>query len=186
MSRRRHPHWPSISNAFLKWLNAQPQDVRDEIVASKRRGRVRLRFPRFRSLTGRVWRHFLAVYADDDQGENYDRLFDADCLPIRVEETERFVCGICDSGERKEFEGREALWQDHLFEPFGEWVFRKLKPAFGVEYHRMGGVTWARLRLPNSPETFDEDDLRIDNGGVGHLRYFKNAPQLPEKGLRKR
>lgn len=53
-------------------------------------------------------------------GENYDRIFDADYLPIRHEGTETFECGFCE-GERAVFKDREALFKDHLFEPFGDW-----------------------------------------------------------------
>ena len=135
---------------------------------------MNIRFPRYSSLRGRIWNHCLAVYADDDRGENYDRIFDADCLPIHLEGSETFECGFCE-GERAVFEDREALFKDHLFEPFGEWVCQKLRHATGVEYQRIGGVTWARLRTPESSDTFEEDDLRIDDGGVEHLRFYRRA-----------
>ena len=171
--------WRSLSNAFMAWLVQQNADVRAEIVATRRRHRVHIRFPRYPSLRGRVWNHCLAVYADDDRGENYDRIFDADCLPIHLEGSETFECGFCE-GERAVFEDREALFKDHLFEPFGEWVCQKLRHATGVEYQRIGGVTWARLRTPESSDTFEEDDLRIDDGGVEHLRFYRRAA-LPRR-----
>ena len=164
----RHRHWPSLSTAFMTWLKAQPSDIRDEVVATKRQGRVCLRFPRFTALKGRVWNHCLAVYADEIS--DACRLFDLDCLPILWESEETFVCGFCEE-EARGFDSREALFEDHLFEPFGAWITHKLKHAQGIDRKRIGRWRFVGLRMPATWD--DAEDGGIDDGGVEHLRLYR-------------
>jgi hypothetical protein len=50
------------------------------------------------------------------------------------------------------FPSREALWTDHLFEPFLKWVNEKLAPARWLGIFRMSdeGATWAELMREES------------------------------------
>jgi hypothetical protein len=47
------------------------------------------------------------------------------------------------------FSNIEALWHDHLFEPFLRWVGEELVPADRIGLYRGKGVTWATLLRPN-------------------------------------
>ena len=62
-----------------------------------------------------------------------------------------YVCAHCRPEAQKLYPSREALWRDHLFEPFLEWVNEKLAKStaiglFGERDH----MTWARL-IPVDP-----------------------------------
>ena len=168
--------WRSLANAFAIWLDAQPPALRGEIIARKRRGRVVLRFRRFPALRGRVWHHCLAVYASRDK-DAY-RLLDLDCLPVSWD-AGVIICGFCE-GEAKEFGSREALWADHLFNPFGAWVERKLMHAYAVEQKRLGRWRYARLLMPAG---WDEgEDAMLEPGGVDHLRFYRRGLAMNDKG----
>jgi hypothetical protein len=54
------------------------------------------------------------------QGTYWDTILDLDALPKRV--PGGYVCGFCTAEHRRVFPSLEALWCDHFFEPFLEWV----------------------------------------------------------------
>ena len=179
--RARHlcyPRWRSLGNAFMSWLAGQDQVIQSEIVATKRRGRVRLAFTRFPTLSGWVERNCLAVYAADNEGEY--QILDFDCLPIRIADPQTFICGFCE-GEKRAFDGREALWRDHLFEPFGVWVRTELHPR---NEHRVSSgwrPNWGRLRPPSSRHPCLDDGMIKYDEAVDHMRVYRLArkPRRP-------
>ena len=66
-----------------------------------------------------------------------------------------YRCTLCENATQT-WTSREALWQDHLFEPLLDWVNETLAPAttlrlFGT---RDEGCTWAEL---GSQEILDSD-----------------------------
>jgi hypothetical protein len=61
------------------------------------------------------------------QGACWDFLLDMDTEPRRV--PGGYVCDLCPSEPRPVFPNRPALWTDHLFEPFLEWVNESLAKA---------------------------------------------------------
>jgi hypothetical protein len=80
-------------------------------------------------------------------------------LPQRGENG--YVCGHCEAEARKTFPNLEALWRDHLFEPFLEWVNKKLATAEAVGFYGSLSSGWTHAELlPNydprraSPEVF--------------------------------
>ncbi len=70
-------------------------------------------------LSGWINTYEITVAAEWD-GAAWDLIFDVDASPVRV--SDGFVCRICCSDKRVVFPSREALWADHLFEPFIDWV----------------------------------------------------------------
>ncbi len=59
-----------------------------------------------------------------------------------------FLCMLCEPDAHRVFPTMEALWRDHLFDPFEEWVNTKLAPARAVALFRLDGshgTTWVRL-----------------------------------------
>jgi hypothetical protein len=72
---------------------------------------------------------------------------------------------------RRVFADRPALWADHLFEAFLEWVNDNLAKAERLELHGDPGfATWARL-LPK-----DDSTERLQGGG-----YMLNFSALTDK-----
>ncbi len=58
------------------------------------------------------------------QGVWWDALVFFECCPEAV--ADGYICHICDSEDRKTYSSREALWIEHDFELFLEWVNTKL------------------------------------------------------------
>ncbi len=61
-----------------------------------------------------------------------------------------YQCKHCVHEDGKQvmmFPSREALWKDHLFEPFLQWVNEVLAPARWLQLSSIGeyGSTWAQL-----------------------------------------
>jgi hypothetical protein len=77
----------------------------------------------------------------DDQG--WDELISLDAYPKRV--PGGYICTECDPATRPTFPSREALWEDHLFEPFLAWVNERLAPAQALHLYGSGGMTSAKL-----------------------------------------
>lgn len=53
------------------------------------------------------------------------------CCPKRAPGC--FVCGLCQACQRALVQTRQALWADHLFEPFLCWVNDTLAPSRWLE-----------------------------------------------------
>lgn len=64
------------------------------------------------------------------QDRQWDAILDLDAYICQV--SDGFKCTLCihdDGDAARLFPAREALWQDHLFEPFLKWVNEKLSHA---------------------------------------------------------
>jgi hypothetical protein len=81
----------------------------------------------------------------DWEGANWDLILNLDCEPVRS--PDGYVCDLCPPEDRKVFPSREALWRDHLFEPFLEWINEKLAQAdvIGLYGSAGEGMTCAAL-----------------------------------------
>jgi len=89
----------------------------------------------------------------DWEGSNWDLILNLDCEPVR--QADGYVCDLCAPKDQKVFPSCEALWRDHLFEPFLEWINDKLAQSDVIGLYRSGGMTRAAL-LRSS--TMPEDD----------------------------
>jgi hypothetical protein len=81
----------------------------------------------------------------DWEGSNWDLILNLDCEPVC--RADGYVCSMCLPEDQKMFPGREALWRDHLFEPFLEWINEKLAQAdvIGLYGSPEKGMTRAAL-----------------------------------------
>ena len=86
----------------------------------------------------------LSVFVDW-QGRNWDLLINLDVMPERARNG--YVCTLCGAEARTIFPDLDALWRDHLFEPFLQWVNGKLTAAdtIGLYGSPSGGWTHAEL-----------------------------------------
>lgn len=68
-----------------------------------------------------------------------------------------YQCALCNTEAQETYATLDALWRDHLFEPFLAWVNDTLVPAryLGIYGFIDEGATWARLL---NPETEPPDD----------------------------
>lgn len=74
-----------------------------------------------------------------------------ECYPKAVADGD--ICNLCDSEDRKIYSSREALWIEHDFEHFLEWVNANLAPAHWLALHGEPNFsTWAELVNEPHPE----------------------------------
>lgn len=141
MSPKRQAR-PRIQRAFLRWFqeNRFRFNVQIELSQITDKG-IRLRFPAYPDVLS-VWlsRWDLSVCVDW-QGEFWDMLISLDAIPEASPAGYR--CTLCENGST--WSSREALWRDHLFEPFLEWVNQRLAAATWLRLYRTreGGSSWA-------------------------------------------
>lgn len=153
MSAKRLPR-PQIQRAFVSWLNERQSCFRVGIRISKITAKgVELVFKGYPDCLS-VWltRSELGVHVEW-QGVYWDCLIDLDASPFHT--LGGYQCGRCEHEEGVSgmiFTSREALWKDHLFEPFLKWVNEKLAPARWLGIFRMSdeGATWAELMREES------------------------------------
>ena len=64
----------------------------------------------------------------------------------KFEGHKRYGCQLCTEATQH-WPSREALWIDHLFEPFLKWVNEQLRPPLEIQlYGTLNSVTWAELQ----------------------------------------
>lgn len=150
-----HDPRPRIQRAFFAWLEeARPRFKREVRIMRRTDKAVEFAFdvggP---ALQGWLNRHEITVGAFHDGG-CWDLIFDVDAYPER--RGEGYVCSQCErEGKHETFASREALWLDHLFEPFLGWLNENLAPAKALVLRATedGRATWAQLK-PEEPSGF--------------------------------
>ncbi len=138
-----------IQCAFLSWLEANRARFAVEIELGTRTDEVHeFSFAGInRAIRGALTTYEINVYAlhADDC---WDFLLSLEAEPRRIMGG-GVVCEACLPEARRVFADRPALWADHLFEPFLEWVNDNLAKAKWLAlYGDPDYATWARL-LPN-------------------------------------
>ena len=86
------------------------------------------------------------------QGDCWDLLTCFEAIPQHS--ARGYTCALCDQQARIHFATREALWQDHLFMPFLNWLNDTLLPAkwIGLYGSYEHGVTWVELITEPNPK----------------------------------
>jgi hypothetical protein len=86
------------------------------------------------------------------EGQNWDVLLNLDTRPRRLARG-GYTCECCKRQNRRIFPSLDALWRDHLFEPFLAWVNGELAVAdtIGLYGSPAEGYTQAKL-LPTETE----------------------------------
>lgn len=81
----------------------------------------------------------------DWEGRNWDTIFNAEVNPRRSRLG--YICEHCQPGSRRVFPTLEALWRDHLFEPFLSWLNYELavSDVIGLCGSPSDGYTYAML-----------------------------------------
>jgi hypothetical protein len=91
----------------------------------------------------------------DWECRNWDLILILDCEPVR--RANGYVCDLCPPEDRKVFASPEALWRDHLFEPFLEWVNEDLATADVIYLWSSPGRGMTSARLLRSSATPEVD-----------------------------
>jgi len=138
-----------IQRAFLFWFKENHTRFEVPLSLTKITAKsMELRFHKYPDCLS-VWlsNDELRVHVEW-QGEYWDALISLDAYPFHM--PDGYKCELCvpDCGESSVlYPSREALWQDHLFDPFLKWVNEKLAPARWLQISCTGnrGSTWAQL-----------------------------------------
>ena len=152
---RRRPHF---QRAFISWLRAN--DSRFEVpvrVDGVNTKGVTLCFPNFADCLA-VWlTHSELSVSVEWQGECWDLLISLDVCPQFDNGVYR--CGFCTQSSQA-WPNLEALWLDHLYEPFLLWVNEKLATAQNLTIHGSErGVSWATLNFTKANSADSETNV---------------------------
>lgn len=145
---------PRIQRAFVRWFREKHSRFAVPVRMTKiTAAGILLTFPDHPDcLFAWLTRFELSVNVDW-KGSCWDRLIDFDAWPEPVSGGYRYA--LCMDFARI-WPTREAIWRDHLFDPFLLWVNEKLAHSFQVLlYGKPGETTWAKLVDENysSPES---------------------------------
>ncbi len=148
-----NPPRPRIQRAFLRWLGEHKDDFKARPMAPRRTDEfIYLSFHGVTAqVTAALTRSEINVEACE-QGECWDLLLSLDVSPQRI--TDGYECSLCLPEAKTVYPSREALWRDHLFEPFFEWCNGVLANAQWLALYRAanGGTTWAKLIVDSDVE----------------------------------
>lgn len=145
---------PDLQRAFLAWLD----EARSRLAVGIHIERSTVEITEFtfelanHVLIGALMSHGDLVVSVEWKDECWDFLFSEEVRPQKT--TEGIVCSVCEAeGKHRIFPSIDALWQDHLFDPFEEWINTKLGSAQAVALYRTDndGTTWARLIQTGDP-----------------------------------
>ena len=133
-----------FQRVFLAWLDESRERLAVPVTVSRRtRDRLDLTFGDAAPMLEASVSAWEVIVSAEWEGDCVDLVFEVDVGPQRV--PGGYVCDRCEPEKREVFPTREALWRDHLFEPFVQWVNQELAPARFVGVWRSGGMTAARL-----------------------------------------
>ena len=146
---KQHLRRPRIHRAFVRWLKKNSTRFAVPLRVTKVKGKgMELRFDNYPDCLS-VWlsKDVIAVHVVW-QGKWWDMIIYRKILPAY--KRGGFICECCfvEPGESVViFPTREALWQDHLFEPFLKWVNEELAPARWLQICCTAerGSRWERL-----------------------------------------
>lgn len=110
------------------------------------------------------------------QGEYWDGLIDFMATPELTDTG--YVCSLCDPEMRKVYPSREALWCDHMFEPFLAWANGTLVKAPWVKVYGDGGCTYAELRVSRPEDRTPDIDQEIFIQIIDNPLYTKQDSSL--------
>ncbi len=144
MSPKRQAR-PRIQRAFLRWFQENRHQFNVQIQLTKITDKgVRLHFPGYPDILSAWLSRWDLSVCVDWQGESWDMLISLDAIP--ESSPIGYRCTLCENAHST-WPTREALWRDHLFEPFLEWVNERLAPASWLRLYGTegGGIRWAKL-----------------------------------------
>jgi hypothetical protein len=113
--------------AFADWYRQNPERVPVPVIfAGRRRDSLQLAIPGLHPalVISLTWGLVIAV---EWQDHCWDFLECLEAAPVH--RADGFYCNLCVPEAQVAYPSREALWQNHLFEPFADWLANKLVPA---------------------------------------------------------
>jgi hypothetical protein len=145
MNPRKLPR-PRIQSAFVQWFRSNRHRFSNAVrIARITQRSIEIAFPAMPvALSASLSRTDLSVLVSH-QGVLWDMLLSLDAFP-ESDGHGQYRCLLC-TDSAQTWPTREALWEDHLFEPFLEWVNRRLDPPREIQFHgSINSITCAELR----------------------------------------
>lgn len=141
---------PRIQRAFVRWFRENSSRFAVTVRMTKiTAAGILLTFPDHPDCVSAWLSQFGLFVRVDWNGVWWDRLIDFDTSPVPVPASGCYRCDFCVDSVRI-WPTREALWQDHLFDPFLSWVNEELAHSSQVLlYGKPDEITWARLGHEN-------------------------------------
>jgi hypothetical protein len=165
-SPRRHPKARRcFHRAFFQWLNAnQSRFLTPPFQRIKRTDRLfTFTMPGLNPLLSfglSTWE--IGVHVEY-QGVWWDTLIYFESNPKAV--ADGYLCTLCDAEFQKIYPSREALWIEHDFEPFLDWVNKELTSTRWLALDgALNEATWAKLVDQPDPESAINFPVWIDSG----------------------
>jgi hypothetical protein len=143
---------PRIQREFLHWLSENRQRFAVPVRITRRTDRwIEMAFVGANPILSAILTRWQINIAVEWEGECWDLVESHEAGAVRS--ASGYFCTLCVPEARVFYPSREALWRDHLFETFLEWVNDKLLKArwIGVYGSPEIGVTWVKL-LTDRPE----------------------------------
>ena len=117
--------YPSIHHAFVNWLETAGSRFAVGVRVTGRAGQhIELSFDDITPALGAFLSSRELTVFVDWEGQNWDSPLSLDVTPRRC--AGGYICECCKPEGRTVFPTLDALWGDHLFEPFLEWVNEEL------------------------------------------------------------
>lgn len=162
--RLRCPARRQLHRCFLRWLKENAARMQVPLVIESRTDRViRCSFAGHTRALEMTLSHDIGIHVLHD-GEWWDSLEFFEAWPIARHPG--YICGFCKPEYQKTYPSRQALWEDHMFEPFLSWVNETLTTHAWLMLGQTdgGGILWAELHTKKKPNE------------IGHYRWI---PLLP-------
>lgn len=183
---KRYRARPRFQREFMAWFfEARRKFIAPLKITKRTKNSIELEFVNGQSLINVAVHTYEILVCLKWQGEPWwDGLKEFEAYPERTKNG--YVCYMCDPTERETFSSREALWHDHLFQPFLEWVNNTLVRAPWIEVcGHAETYRYAELRvsLPETREPYvDQDEIFqiIDNPLYTNQDSNRKLPMSPK------
>ncbi len=151
---------PFCLRAFERWLAGNRHRFRHPPrITLRRKTHIDIAFRGITpKITGCITRTGASI-AVKHEGECVDLLIDFDITERRNGDG-RYFCGLCT--ESVAYASRQALWENHCFEPLLQWVNQELRAGQWLHLHILdSGASWAALG-PQEPTTMDRPHVYME------------------------
>lgn len=169
VNRHRKGPRPKLQRYFLNWLEVNHARLAIPLTLESRTDRqVTLNFEGITRALEITLTHEIGVHAMKN-AEWWDALLFFEAWPVKTDQG--YICRWCKPEYIRPYPTRKALWVDHLFEPFLDWVNETLNQMewLSLSQTDCGGVRWAELHKERhvSEDPFQEwIPLRRDQSKV--------------------
>lgn len=145
---------PKMRHLFLKWLDMNRHRFAIPITVAKRtKGCVDIAFTGINPVISAHVREqgqdcSLSVFVSrkGDPHDCLDIILDLECMAAKTDGG--YICSECEIEKWKKFADLKSLLEDHLFEPFLNWVNNELATAQYIGLWEQGGSSAAKLIKP--------------------------------------